>query len=216
MRRQRWGGASRNLDLRDEERMIESLVRRNAHAVSEKVVVYECDLGVNSLEINQFDVSDVEIAMSVLFTRHLLKFDELKGFSDINLHCDKRLMPRNASAWSACAWNFLGTTSKAAMSSALPTGSICFSHPVPSVLVTVAAQELHRVQGSQDMWFYDVYQGYGFHEDGLKASKRRHGACCGRLTPVAAVFYLTRSRWSRRGRRPPRASWSPVRRQIWI
>jgi predicted NAD/FAD-binding protein len=30
-------------------------------------------------------------------------------YSDIYLHCDKTLMPRNPSAWSA--WNFLGTTS---------------------------------------------------------------------------------------------------------
>nr|CAB3453894.1 unnamed protein product [Digitaria exilis] len=31
-------------------------------------------------------------------------------YSDIYLHCDKSMMPRNSSAWSS--WNFMGTTSK--------------------------------------------------------------------------------------------------------
>ncbi|KAL5219825.1 hypothetical protein ABZP36_024538 [Zizania latifolia] len=45
------------------------------------------------------------------------------------------------------------------------------SHPVPSVPAAVAAQELHRIQRSRGLWFCGAYQGYGFHEDGLKAGK---------------------------------------------
>ncbi|WOL04965.1 hypothetical protein Cni_G13688 [Canna indica] len=65
--------------------------------------------------------------------------------SDIYLHHDKSLMPQNPPAWSA--WNFLGTTQHASKASA----------------------ELNKIQGKRAIWFSGAYQGYGFHEDGLKA-----------------------------------------------
>lgn len=42
-------------------------------------------------------------------------------------------------------------------------------HPVPSVAAFTASQELHKIQGKRNIWFCGAYQGYGFHEDGLKA-----------------------------------------------
>ncbi|PWA40403.1 Mycolic acid cyclopropane synthase [Artemisia annua] len=114
-------------------------------------------------------------------------------YSDIFLHRDKSLMPKNSSAWSA--WNFLGTADNRACltywlnvlqnidDKGLPylvtlnpprtpekmllkwtTG-----HPIPSVAATKASLELHRIQGKRGIWFCGAYQGYGFHEDGLKA-----------------------------------------------
>ncbi|GMJ01999.1 hypothetical protein like AT3G23530 [Hibiscus trionum] len=114
-------------------------------------------------------------------------------YSDIYLHRDKKLMPKNQAAWSA--WNFLGSTDKNVCltywlnvlqnlgETGLPflvtlnpeytpqhtllkwrTG-----HPVPSVAATKASLELERIQGKRGIWFCGAYQGYGFHEDGLKA-----------------------------------------------
>ncbi|CAN6174927.1 unnamed protein product [Urochloa humidicola] len=45
------------------------------------------------------------------------------------------------------------------------------SHPVPSVAAAKASVELHHIQGNRGIWFCGAYQGYGFHEDGLKAGK---------------------------------------------
>ncbi|XP_057423924.1 uncharacterized protein LOC130717628 isoform X2 [Lotus japonicus] len=42
-------------------------------------------------------------------------------------------------------------------------------HPVPSVAAFKASQELDHIQGKRRIWFSGAYQGYGFHEDGLKA-----------------------------------------------
>ncbi|TVU05041.1 hypothetical protein EJB05_48189 [Eragrostis curvula] len=116
-------------------------------------------------------------------------------YSDIYLHCDKNMMPQSSSAWSA--WNFLGTTSKGVyvtywlnlLQNIESTGrpflvtlnpphvpdnvllNWCTSHPVPSVAAAKASLELHHIQGSRGIWFCGAYQGYGFHEDGLKAGK---------------------------------------------
>ncbi|KAI7730769.1 hypothetical protein M8C21_008056 [Ambrosia artemisiifolia] len=115
-------------------------------------------------------------------------------YSDIFLHRDKSLMPRNPSAWSA--WNFLGTVDNRVCltywlnvlqniddRNGLPylvtlnpprkpkntmltwtTG-----HPVPSVAAYKASLLLNDIQGKRGIWFCGAYQGYGFHEDGLKA-----------------------------------------------
>ncbi|KAI3716416.1 hypothetical protein L1987_67281 [Smallanthus sonchifolius] len=115
-------------------------------------------------------------------------------YSDIFLHRDKSLMPRNPSAWSA--WNFLGTVDNRVCltywlnvlqniddSNGLPylvtlnpprtpkntmltwtTG-----HPIPSVAAYKASLLLNNIQGKRGIWFCGAYQGYGFHEDGLKA-----------------------------------------------
>ncbi|GJN15699.1 hypothetical protein PR202_gb02635 [Eleusine coracana subsp. coracana] len=115
-------------------------------------------------------------------------------YSDIYLHSDKSMMPRSSSAWSA--WNFLGTTSKGvcvtywlnllqnieSMRPFLVTLNPPHvpdhvllkwytSHPVPSVAAAKASHELHHIQGNRGIWFCGAYQGYGFHEDGLKAGK---------------------------------------------
>ncbi|WMV48065.1 hypothetical protein MTR67_041450 [Solanum verrucosum] len=42
------------------------------------------------------------------------------------------------------------------------------SHPVPSVAASKASCELYQIQGNRGIWFFGAYQGYGFHEDGLK------------------------------------------------
>ncbi|XP_044484696.1 tuberculostearic acid methyltransferase UfaA1-like isoform X2 [Mangifera indica] len=42
-------------------------------------------------------------------------------------------------------------------------------HPVPSVAASKASLELDCIQGKRGIWFCGAYQGYGFHEDGLKA-----------------------------------------------
>ncbi|XP_024984906.1 uncharacterized protein LOC112520683 [Cynara cardunculus var. scolymus] len=115
-------------------------------------------------------------------------------YSDIFLHRDKSLMPQNPSAWSS--WNFLGTVDNRPcltywlnvlqniddhkglpfLVTLNPPGTPekmllkwTTGHPVPSVAATKASFELHHIQGKRGIWFCGAYQGYGFHEDGLKA-----------------------------------------------
>ncbi|KAH9764169.1 Amino oxidase domain-containing protein [Citrus sinensis] len=113
-------------------------------------------------------------------------------YSDIFLHRDKNFMPRNPAAWSA--WNFLGSTGgKVCLTYWLnvvqnieetrlpflvtlnpdhtPEHTLfkwSTSHPVPSVAASKASLELDHIQGKRGIWFCGAYQGYGFHEDGLK------------------------------------------------
>ncbi|KAB1219321.1 Cyclopropane-fatty-acyl-phospholipid synthase [Morella rubra] len=127
-------------------------------------------------------------------------FDEMRilgafqyVYSDIFLHRDKHLMPKNRAAWSA--WNFLGSTdSKVCLTYWLnvlqnigetsmpylvtlnpdhtPESTLLkwsTAHPIPSVAATKASLELDLIQGKRGIWFCGAYQGYGFHEDGLKA-----------------------------------------------
>ncbi|KAK8571930.1 hypothetical protein V6N13_047559 [Hibiscus sabdariffa] len=114
-------------------------------------------------------------------------------YSDIYLHRDKNLMPKNPAAWSA--WNFLGSTDNNVcltywlnvLQNLGETGlpflvtlnpdytphhtllKWTTGHPVPSVAATKASLVLDRIQGKRGIWFCGAYQGYGFHEDGLKA-----------------------------------------------
>ncbi|XAR48940.1 Cyclopropane-fatty-acyl-phospholipid synthase [Bertholletia excelsa] len=114
-------------------------------------------------------------------------------YSDIYLHRDKNLMPQNPAAWSA--WNFLGTLGNKVCVTywlnvlqnlgdtvlpylvtmnppQIPEHTILkwsTSHPVPSVAATKASLVLDLIQGKRGIWFCGAYQGYGFHEDGLKA-----------------------------------------------
>ncbi|KAH9681821.1 Amino oxidase domain-containing protein [Citrus sinensis] len=116
-------------------------------------------------------------------------------YSDIFLHRDKNFMPRNPAAWSA--WNFLGgLDGKACLTYWLnvlqnigdgetglpflvtlnpdhtPNNTLLkwsTGHPVPSVAASKASLELDHIQGKRGIWFCEAYQGYGFHEDGLKA-----------------------------------------------
>uniref|UniRef100_A0A2P2LGT4 Uncharacterized protein LOC105129420 isoform X2 n=1 Tax=Rhizophora mucronata TaxID=61149 RepID=A0A2P2LGT4_RHIMU len=113
--------------------------------------------------------------------------------SDIFLHHDKNFMPQNRAAWSA--WNFLGNTdNKVCLTYWLnvlqnlgetslpflvtlnpdhaPDHIICkwsTGHPVPSVAASKAALELEKIQGRRGIWYCGAYNGYGFHEDGLKS-----------------------------------------------
>ncbi|XP_065863000.1 uncharacterized protein [Euphorbia lathyris] len=114
-------------------------------------------------------------------------------YSEIFLHRDKKFMPQNSAAWSA--WNFLGSTdNKVCLTywlnvlQNLGETSLPFlvtlnpdhtpdhtlmkwstGHPVPSVAASKASLELEHIQGRRGLWFCGAYQGYGFHEDGLKS-----------------------------------------------
>ncbi|KAJ4834137.1 hypothetical protein Tsubulata_012634 [Turnera subulata] len=114
-------------------------------------------------------------------------------YSDIYLHRDKKFMPQNPAAWSA--WNFLGSTdTKVCLTywlnvlQNLGETSLPFlvtlnpdqepnhtllkwrtGHPVPSVAASKASLEFESIQGKRGIWFCGAYQGYGFHEDGLKS-----------------------------------------------
>ncbi|PRQ36739.1 putative cyclopropane-fatty-acyl-phospholipid synthase [Rosa chinensis] len=114
-------------------------------------------------------------------------------YCDIFLHRDKTLMPRNLAAWSAL--NYLGSTdNKVCLTYWLnqlqnlgetsqpylvtlnpdhtPNHTLLkwsTSHPVLSVAALKASLELPHIQGKRGIWYCGAYQGYGFHEDGLKA-----------------------------------------------
>ncbi|TMW87173.1 hypothetical protein EJD97_020330 [Solanum chilense] len=114
-------------------------------------------------------------------------------YSDIFLHRDKTFLPHNPEAWSAC--NFLGTmndrscvTYSLNIMQNLGDSNLPYlvtldppqepdhmllkwttGHLVPSVAASKASNELHQIQGKRGIWFCGTYQGYGFHEDGLKA-----------------------------------------------
>ncbi|KAI5084243.1 hypothetical protein GOP47_0000412 [Adiantum capillus-veneris] len=115
------------------------------------------------------------------------------SYSDIYLHRDRKYMPKNTAAWSA--WNFLGCeTSGVCLTywlnklqnlgdTGLPflvtlnpstppqdsTLKWTTSHPIPSPAAAVASRHLDSIQGRRGIWFCGAYQGYGFHEDGLKS-----------------------------------------------
>ncbi|KAF2285524.1 hypothetical protein GH714_005299 [Hevea brasiliensis] len=118
---------------------------------------------------------------------------KLMSTSDIFLHRDEKFMPQNPVAW--CAWNFLesndnkvcltywlnvlqnlGDTGPPFLVTLNPDHTPdhtllkwTTSHPVPSVAATNASLEFENIQGKRGLWFCGAYQGYGFHEDGLKS-----------------------------------------------
>ncbi|KAK7268724.1 hypothetical protein RIF29_21432 [Crotalaria pallida] len=137
-------------------------------------------------------------------------------YSDIYLHRDKTFMPKNPAAWSA--WNFLGSNNNKVCltywlnilqnieETSLPflvtlnpdhiPGNTLLKwstgHPVPSVAAMKASNELDHIQGKRRIWFAGAYQGYGFHEDGLKAGMTAaHGilgrSCALRTNPKHMV-----------------------------
>ncbi|PPR91994.1 hypothetical protein GOBAR_AA28692 [Gossypium barbadense] len=139
-------------------------------------------------------------------------------YSDIYLHRDKNLMPKNPAAWSA--WNFLGSTDKNVsltywlnVLQNLGETSLPFlvtlnpdytpqhtllkwrtGHPVPSVAATKASLQLDRIQGKRGIWFCGAYLGYGFHEDGLKFTSEVHffpgwDDCCKRLLEEGGTMF---------------------------
>ncbi|RID53175.1 hypothetical protein BRARA_G00593 [Brassica rapa] len=114
------------------------------------------------------------------------------AYSDIYLHRDTDLMPRNRVAWSA--WNFLTSSgNKASLTYWLniiqnlgeehdpffltfnpevtPKMTLfkwTSGHPLPSVSAWKASQELNNIKGKRGLWFCGSYQGYGCHEDEIK------------------------------------------------
>ncbi|KAL7597140.1 hypothetical protein Lser_V15G29409 [Lactuca serriola] len=114
-------------------------------------------------------------------------------YSDVFLHNDRSLMPRNRTTWSAL--NFLGTKdNKVCLTywlnvlqnidenelpflvtvnpsrtpkSTLHKWSLGLS--IPSVAATKAVLELAYIQGKRRIWFCGGYQGHGILEDGVKA-----------------------------------------------
>ncbi|KAH7522015.1 hypothetical protein FEM48_Zijuj07G0093100 [Ziziphus jujuba var. spinosa] len=113
--------------------------------------------------------------------------------SDIFLHHDENLMPRNQATWSAL--NFIGSTDNkvcltywlnvlqnigetslpflATVNPENPPKHTLLKwstgHPVPSIAASKALLELHHIQGKRGILFSGAYQCYGFHEDELKA-----------------------------------------------
>ncbi|XWS53768.1 hypothetical protein CRYUN_Cryun10bG0028600 [Craigia yunnanensis] len=109
--------------------------------------------------------------------------------SDVFLHRDSNLMPKNQSAWSAL--NFLSSTeNKACLTYWLnvpqnvakpslpffvtinpdhtPNNTLLkwsTGHPIPSIAASKASLELDQIQGKRGIWFC----GYHFHEDEFKA-----------------------------------------------
>ncbi|KAK6914135.1 hypothetical protein RJ641_021456, partial [Dillenia turbinata] len=128
--------------------------------------------------------------------------------SDIYLHRDKNLMPQNPAAWSA--WNFLGTLgNKVCVTywlnvlqnlgdtdlpflvtlnpSREPEHTLLkwtTRHPFPSVAAAKASLELEYIQGKRGIWFCGAYQGYGFHEDGLKAGTMAANGVLGKASAL--------------------------------
>ncbi|KAJ9538275.1 hypothetical protein OSB04_031008 [Centaurea solstitialis] len=114
-------------------------------------------------------------------------------YSDIFLHHDKDLMPKNQRAWGAL--NFHGTKDNKVcltywlnvlqkidddglpflltLNPSRPPKSTLLKQsmgqPMPTVAASKALVELDHIQGKSGIWFCGSYRGYGFHEDGLKA-----------------------------------------------
>ncbi|KAK8682161.1 hypothetical protein V6N13_054555 [Hibiscus sabdariffa] len=120
-------------------------------------------------------------------------------YSDIYLHRDKKLMPKNPAAWSA--WNFLGSTDK----------NVCLTYwlnvlqnlgetGIPFLWLQLKLLlSFDRIQGKRGIWFCGAYQGYGFHEDGLKAGMIAANSLLGKRcnilsNPKHMSFYINRLR----------------------
>ncbi|WP_130536677.1 NAD(P)/FAD-dependent oxidoreductase [Thiomicrorhabdus indica] len=114
------------------------------------------------------------------------------------LHWDESLMPRRKLAWSS--WNYLRDTSQKESAVAVtywmnglqaiqskrpvlvtlnpikPPSSdktwqqIVYEHPVFDLKAMAAQVEVQKAQGRGNVWFCGAYNGYGFHEDGLRSA----------------------------------------------
>lgn len=114
------------------------------------------------------------------------------------LHCDETLMPKRKLAWSS--WNYLRDTSVAEDSVAVtywmnelqniqsetpvlvtlnpvtpPNEAktwqrIVYEHPVFDLDAMASQEAVRQSQGNKNLWFCGAYNGYGFHEDGLKSA----------------------------------------------
>ncbi|KAL0456951.1 UNVERIFIED_CONTAM: Tuberculostearic acid methyltransferase UfaA1 [Sesamum latifolium] len=113
------------------------------------------------------------------------------SYSDLFLHHDNNLMPKNPAVWSSR--NFLGTLKNKAYitywlnnlqnigesapffltlnppkTPKLTLFKWSTSQPIPSVAASKALHQLNVIQGKRRLWFCGAYQGYGFPEDGVK------------------------------------------------
>eukprot|EP00249_Psilotum_nudum_P021042 c27949_g1_i1 orf=349-2943(+) len=140
--------------------------------------------------------------------------------SDIYLHQDLTLMPRRCAAW--CSWNFLGcqdgrvcvtywlnklqnlkneglpilVTLNPPKSPLHTVATWRTSHPIPSPSAVKAAKQLDAIQGKRGIWFCGAYQGYGFHEDGLKSGLHAAKDILGGLFEPLKVERQTIPSWS--------------------
>ncbi len=110
------------------------------------------------------------------------------------LHTDESVMPKNISNWSS--WNFLEINKTFALTywmnllQNLKTKvnifvsincddriekskiikKINYKHPVFNNKIDDLNNALLKIQGKNNVWFVGAWQGYGFHEDGIKSS----------------------------------------------
>ena len=110
------------------------------------------------------------------------------------LHTDESIMPKNISNWSS--WNFLEINKTFALTywmnllQNLKTKvnifvsincddriekskiikKINYKHPVFNNKIDDLNDALLKIQGKNNVWFVGAWQGYGFHEDGIKSS----------------------------------------------
>lgn len=110
------------------------------------------------------------------------------------LHTDESVMPKNISNWSS--WNFLEINKTFALTywmnllQNLKTKvnifvsincddriekskiikKINYKHPVFNNKIDDLNDALLKIQGKNNVWFVGAWQGYGFHEDGIKSS----------------------------------------------
>ncbi|AQK48315.1 uncharacterized protein [Zea mays] len=140
------------------------------------------------------------------------------------LHSDESLMPRNSSAWSAR--NFLGTTSSGVCVTSwlnileniesagpllvtlnpprVPNHVLLkchISHPIPSIAAAKANLQLNSIQGKRGIWFCGSYQGYGYHEDSVKAGKAAALGLLGRKCDLLSNPKPMVSSWTEAGAR---------------
>ncbi|ESQ47479.1 hypothetical protein EUTSA_v10020049mg [Eutrema salsugineum] len=141
------------------------------------------------------------------------------AYSDLYLHRDTDLMPRNLVAWSV--WNFLTSSgNKASLTYWLniiqnlgeehdpffltfnpevtPKKTLfkwTTAHPLPSVSAWKASQEMNKIQGKHGLWFCGAYQGYGLHEDKLKAGMAAAQGLLGKdmVTPLSNPKHMVPS-----------------------
>ena len=112
------------------------------------------------------------------------------------IHTDETIMPSKKANWSS--WNFaeinktfaltywmnllqnlktkinifvsINCGDKIKKSKIIKT--IIYKHPVFTSKIQDLQEKLSKIQGQNNIWFVGAWQGYGFHEDGIKSSLR--------------------------------------------
>lgn len=142
------------------------------------------------------------------------------------LHRDRSLMPRRTAAWAS--WNvekhrpdapvsltywmnrlqgldpardvFVTLNPVRPIDPALTFGTYSYAHPLFDRAAAAAQRLMPSIQGVQDTWFAGAWQGYGFHEDGLRAGLR------------VALRLGGRTPWTFTDDDIPRVSWADATR----